>query len=68
MTLIPVIDPYACSAHGDCVDLAPTVFTLEGDVAEVIGTGPDDQIVNAARSCPASAISIVDATGAQVYP
>lgn len=69
MTLLPVIDPYACSAHGDCVDMAPDTFILEGDVAEVIGSGPDDLMLKAAKACPASAISLVDeATGGQVYP
>ena len=38
MTLVPTIDDGACAAHGDCVEIAPTVFSLEGDVAEVIGT------------------------------
>ena len=28
MTLIPSIDEGACSAHGDCVDIAPGVFAL----------------------------------------
>ncbi len=69
MTLLPVIDPCACSAHGDCVDLAPAAFLLEGDVAEVIGTGPDQLMLEVARACPASAIALVDeATREQVYP
>ena len=40
MSYIPRIDRSACSAHGDCVDIAPEVFEL-GDTAEVIGSGPD---------------------------
>ena len=40
MSYIPKIDRSACSAHGDCVDIAPEVFEL-GDTAEVIGSGPD---------------------------
>ncbi len=68
MSYLPTIDPSACSAHGDCVAIAPEVFSL-GDVAEVIGSGPDDLILEAARSCPSLAISVVDsATGDVVFP
>ena len=45
MTLIPTVDPYACAMHGDCADVASEVFALDGDVAEVVGTGPDDTIL-----------------------
>ena len=69
MTLLPVIDAWSCAAHGDCVDVAPEVFVLTDEVAEVVGTGPDDTILAAARACPSSAITVVDATtGEQVYP
>ena len=68
MTLQPVIDPYACAAHGDCVDELPEAFELSGDVATVIGTGPDDRLLRAAKNCPASAIALFDSGGAQVYP
>ncbi len=68
MTYIPEIDEGACSAHGDCVTVAPTVFRLD-DVAVVIGAGPDDLILAAAEACPSVAISVIDSeTGEQVYP
>ena len=51
MTYVPVVDPNECSAHGDCVEVAPQVFRLE-DTAVVIGTGPDGLILEAAESCP----------------
>ena len=39
------------------------------DCARVVGTGPDDLILAAAKECPVEAISIVDSdTGEQVYP
>ena len=47
------IDEDACSAHGDCADLAPEVFELD-DVARVIGTGPDELVLAAAEICPSS--------------
>jgi len=68
MTLVPLIDDNACSAHGDCVDIAPEIFRLD-DVAVVIGTGPDELMLAAAEACPSSAITIIDGdTREQVYP
>jgi ferredoxin len=65
---IPQVDAYACAGHGDCAVVAPTVFLVD-EVAEVMGEGPADQILKAARTCPAAAITVVDAeTGEQVYP
>jgi ferredoxin len=68
MSYLPRIDESICIAQGDCVDLLPDVFQL-GDSAKVVGTGPDDLVLAAARECPVEAISIVDSvTGAQVHP
>ena len=68
MRLVPVIEEAACAAHGDCVDVAPGVFELE-DVAVVVGQGPGEKILEAARACPSSAISVIDAdSGRQIYP
>jgi ferredoxin len=68
MSYLPVIDPDVCSAHGDCVEIAPEVFALD-ETAEVIGGGPDDVILAAAEACPSLAISVVDErTGETVFP
>lgn len=68
MSYVPVIDQSSCIAQGDCVELVPQVFQLD-DFAIVVGTGPDDLILTAAKECPVEAISIVDSeTGEQVYP
>ncbi|MGD0196372.1 MAG: ferredoxin [Solirubrobacteraceae bacterium] len=68
MTLVPVIDANACSAHGDCEDIAPEIFRLE-DVAVVIGDGPRELMLAAAQACPSIAIRIVDSdSGQQLYP
>lgn len=62
------IDELSCAGHGDCAVVAPQVFEVD-DVAVVVGTAPDDVLLEAARSCPSVAITIVDeATGARVYP
>ena len=68
MTLVPVVDPLACSAHGDCAVIAPDVFRID-DVATVVGGGAPELIVEAAEACPAVAISVIDdATGETLYP
>ena len=71
MSYVPSIDASACSAHGDCAALAPHVFRVDADadVAEVIGVGTPEAVLEAAEACPAAAITVVDAdTGEQVYP
>jgi ferredoxin len=68
MAYIPVVDDAACSAHGDCAHLAPSVFRVD-DVAVVIGAGTREEILTAAEACPAAAISVIDSdTGEPVYP
>jgi ferredoxin len=68
MSYVPRIDPDECSAHGDCVEIAPQVFRLD-DTAVVIGDGPEDLLLEAAEACPAVAISVVDSeTGEAIYP
>jgi ferredoxin len=69
MTLTIQIDEGACLAHGDCVHAAPGVFELNGDIAEVVAPGSDEQLKAAARACPAGAILLFDkATGEEVDP
>jgi ferredoxin len=68
MTYVPVVDPNECSAHGDCVEIAPQAFRLD-DIAVAIGAGPYELLLEAAEACPAVAISIVDQeSGETVYP
>ena len=68
MTLVALIDPNACSAHGDCEDIAPEIFRVD-DIAVVIGTGPDELMMAAAEACPSTAIVILDSeTDEQLYP
>ena len=68
MSYVPYIDAAACAAHGDCEAIAPEVFRVE-DVAVVVGSAPDELMIEAARACPSAAIRLIDSgTGAQVYP
>jgi ferredoxin len=58
----------ACSAHGDCVRIAPEAFAL-ADTAQVIGDAPDEKVLAAAAACPALAITVTDSeTGEAVFP
>ena len=62
------VDEFGCSAHGDCAVEAPDVFRVD-DIAVVIGTAEPDLLFKAAKSCPTTAITLIDdATGEQVYP
>ena len=68
MSYIPEIDADACSAHGDCVTIAPEVFELD-HTALVVGTGPNDLVFAAAEACPSIAIRVIDdETGEQIFP
>jgi ferredoxin len=68
MGCIARVDDLECAGHGDCALVAPGVFKVD-DVARVVGTAPREVLIEAAESCPAGAISVVDAeTGAQIYP
>lgn len=68
MSYTPRVDDMACLGHGDCAVVAPDVFQVD-DVAVVVGTGPDELILEAAKACPSVAIAVFDdQTGAQIYP
>lgn len=47
-------------AQGDCEELLPEVFVLEGDVSTVIGTAPLERLRAAAEACPTGAITVID--------
>jgi ferredoxin len=62
------IDAAACSGHGDCQEIAPEIFRVDDDVAVVVGTGPDELMLEAARVCPSVAIAVFDDGGRQLFP
>ena len=76
MALSPVIrlevtvDRALCIGSGDCVDTAPDVFQLdEEDKAVVVDPdgAPTDDVIEAARNCPVSAIFVAGEDG-DLYP
>lgn len=63
------VDPGRCIASGMCAALAPERFVLDGDhaVAITADAEPDDVLLDAADSCPATAITITGG-GVEIGP
>lgn len=60
-----------CIGVGNCVAYAPTVFELDTENKAVIldpNSVDDDTLLEAAKSCPESAILVEDNEGNQLYP
>lgn len=66
------VDHSVCIGAAPCTGMAPNTFALndENKASILASVDADDQetILNAARSCPVSAIIIKDAEGNQVFP
>lgn len=66
------VDHDVCIGAAPCTAMAPNTFALdENGKSSILSTvDADDQetILNAARSCPVSAIRIKDASGKQIFP
>ncbi len=65
------VDRDTCVGIGNCVAVAPTVFQLDTERKAVVldpNSVGEDKIMNAAESCPVSAIIVEDDNGRQVYP
>jgi ferredoxin len=68
--LAVTVDRALCIGSGDCVDTAPDVFQLdEEDKAVVVDPdgAPVDDVLDAARNCPVSAIFVAGEDG-DLYP
>jgi ferredoxin len=64
------VDRALCIGSGDCVDTAPDVFQLDDEDKAVVvdpDGAPVDDIIDAARNCPVSAIFVADESG-DLYP
>jgi ferredoxin len=65
------IDRDVCIGIGNCVAMAPSVFKLDSEnKAVVLDAGSVDlrTLLEAAKSCPVSAIAVEDEDGRQIYP
>ena len=64
------VDRDLCIGSGDCVDTAPAVFELDDDGKAVVldpNGAPEDEVVDAARNCPVTAIFVSGPDG-EIYP
>ncbi|MFQ6046047.1 MAG: ferredoxin [Gemmatimonadales bacterium] len=65
------IDTTLCVSFGDCMDVAPEGFRLDGD-GTVEFARPErvdrDRLVRACGACPVDALSVVDEEGRQLVP
>lgn len=66
-----VYDRNKCIGAGTCVELAPDTWELDDEgkakmLKSSFGQAELDKQVKAAKSCPAHAISIVDASGKKI--
>jgi ferredoxin len=61
-----VIDQSLCSGFGECADLAPAVFELEGSGRAFVrvDSSDDPAVLDAVAACPMGAITVVDAEAA----
>jgi ferredoxin len=65
------VDRDLCIGVGNCVAYAPTVFKLDEENKAVVldpASVDDDTLLEAAKSCPESAILVEDNEGNQLYP
>jgi ferredoxin len=62
------IDRSLCSGFGSCADLAPRSVRLgpDGLAEPTSAETEDDDVLEAAASCPMGAITVLDETDAQV--
>jgi ferredoxin len=71
MKLIVSIDQSRCIGAGNCVHIAPAAFQLdEENIAYLVDTSlvSDEDLFDAARSCPTDAIYLDTEDGKAVYP
>jgi ferredoxin len=65
------VDRELCIGVSNCVAIAPTVFNLDDQNKTVVldpGSVDEETLVEAARSCPESAIILEEDEGNQLYP
>lgn len=66
------IDRDLCIGAATCVAIAPKAFSLDQEAKAIIidtAEGESDEIlIDAARGCPTTAITILDANGNKLFP
>ena len=66
------VDRDLCIGAATCVAIAPEVFVLDSEAKAIIidtaDTATGEMLIDAARSCPTSAISVYDKDGKKLFP
>lgn len=66
------IDRDLCIGAATCVAIAPEVFVLDSEAKAIVidtaDTASPESILDAARSCPTAAISVIDKEGKKLFP
>lgn len=65
------IDRNLCIGSADCVSIAPNTFELDSENKSVVkaqGVDNDDILMQAAKTCPVSAIILTNDSGDQIFP
>ena len=66
------IDRSLCIGAATCVAIAPKAWALDNEAKAIIldtaSDEIDDTLLDAAKSCPVAAITIIDADGKQLFP
>ena len=66
------IDKHSCQSSGNCADLLPDAFGIDddslGDVLPGASEQPLERLLEAARRCPALAITVFDEQGNEIDP
>lgn len=66
------IDRHLCVGFGDCIEVAPEVFEFDDAGIAVFRAGVDaaerELLIAACESCPVDALTLHDASGAQLAP
>lgn len=66
------VDRDTCISAASCVTTAPGTFQLDATEGKVMIVDPNstdlNQIIDATKSCPVNAITIIDKDGNQLWP
>ena len=65
------VDRSLCIGSANCVRIAPKTFQLDSENKSVViaqGVDSDETLMEAAKTCPVSAILLTDPSGNQAYP
>jgi len=66
------IDRSVCIGAATCIALAPKAWQLDSEAKAIIldtaEEETDETLINAAKGCPVAAITIIDASGKQIFP